>query len=175
MTPVIEHPALALPITKIFDRIGVDLVFGLPETAEGFKGLLVITEYLTKYPYVVPIKSKTAIEIATHLLNFISLFGPPKEIFSDHGREFLNSVVDQFLHQIGVEHTVTSSYHPRTNGLTERFNQTIIRSLKKHTEDDPMNWDKWIPFVLLAYRSRVHSSNNFTPYELMFGFKMNDL
>ena len=48
LIPVQEQPALALPITGIFDRIGIDLVFGLPETAEGFRGVMVITEYLTK-------------------------------------------------------------------------------------------------------------------------------
>jgi hypothetical protein len=36
------------------------------------------------------------------------------------------------------------------------------------------NWTAWIPFCLLAYRTRVHSSSKFTPYELMFGRKIND-
>jgi hypothetical protein len=92
-----NHPALALPITGIFDRIGIDCVFGLPETNDGFKGILVITEYLTKYPYAIPLKSKTAREIAGHLFTYISLFGPPKEILSDQGKEFLNEVVDEVL------------------------------------------------------------------------------
>jgi hypothetical protein len=39
-----DHPARALAITGIFDRVGIDLVFGLPETQEGFKGIIVITE-----------------------------------------------------------------------------------------------------------------------------------
>jgi hypothetical protein len=46
-----DHTAMALPVTGLFDRIGLDCVFGLPETAEGHIGLLVITEYLSKYPY----------------------------------------------------------------------------------------------------------------------------
>ena len=73
-----EHPANAIEPTGIFDRIGIDLVLGLPETKEGYKGILVITEYLSKYPYAVPIKSKTAVEIAENLFQYISLFGPPK-------------------------------------------------------------------------------------------------
>ena len=78
-----EHPAKALEVSGIFDRIGMDLTFGPPTTTEGYNGLLVITEYLTKYPYAVPIKSKTADEIAEKLLVYISLFGPPKTILSD--------------------------------------------------------------------------------------------
>ena len=167
-----EHPALSLPVTEIHDRIGIDCVFGLPLTKEGFKGLLVITEYLTKYPHAVPIKSKTAAEIAQELFKYISIFGPPKEILSDQGREFLNEMVDTMLTLIGTDHRVTSAYHPRTNGLTERFNKTLVSTLKKHTEENTENWPQWIPYCLLAYRSRVHSSTGYTPFELMFGRQM---
>jgi hypothetical protein len=52
-----EHPAIAIPIHKIMERIGIDLAFGLPLAVEGFHGVLVIIEYLSKYPYAVPIKS----------------------------------------------------------------------------------------------------------------------
>ena len=54
----VHSPAKALSIQTIFDRIAIDLVLGLPETNTGYKGILVITEYLTKYPYAVPIRSK---------------------------------------------------------------------------------------------------------------------
>ena len=73
-TPILDHPALSLPITQILDRIGIDLVFGLPKTEKGFVGVMVITEYLTKYPYAVPIKSKSAVEIGSELFKFIALF-----------------------------------------------------------------------------------------------------
>ena len=168
-----EHPAKALKVNGIFDRIGMDLTFGLPTTQEGYNGLLVITEYLTKYPYAVPIKSKTAEEIAEKLLVYISLFGPPKTILSDQGTEFNNAVVDRLIKATGVEKRITSAYHPRTNGLTERFNYTFVEALRKFTSEDNENWPKWVPFVLMAFRSRTHSTTGFTPFELMFGRKMN--
>ena len=40
------------------------------------------------------------------------------------------------LKNIGVEHRVTSAYNPRTNGLTERMNQSLITALRKHVETD---------------------------------------
>ena len=169
----LSHPALALEVDSIYDRIGLDLVLGLPQTAEGYIGILVITEYLSKYPYAVPIRSKTAEEIARHLLTFISMFGPPKIILTDQGREFCNSVVENLISNIGVEHKVTSAYNPRTDGQTERFNQTLIEALRKHSETNPTNWHLWLPFVLMAYRSRVHSVTKMSPYELMFGRPMN--
>ena len=168
-----EHPAKALNVNGIFDRVGMDLTFGLPVTKEGFNGLLVITEYLTKYPYAVPIKSKTAEEIAEKLLVYISLFGPPKTILSDQGTEFNNAVVDKLVKATGVERRITSAYHPRTNGQTERFNYTFVEALRKYASEDNENWPKWVPFVLMAFRSRIHSTTGYTHFELMFGRKMN--
>ena len=90
---ILEHPAMAIEPTGIFDRIGIDLVFGLPETNENYRGILVITEYVSKYPYAVPIRSKTAEEVAQHLFQYISIFGPPKILQSDQGTEFNNKLV----------------------------------------------------------------------------------
>ena len=170
--PAMENSAQSLPVGALFDRIGIDLVFGLPTTEDGYKGILVITEYLSKYPYAVPIRTKSAKEVAGCLWKYISLFGPPCEMLSDQGTEFLNETVEQLCKGFGIDRRVTSAYNPRTNGLTERFNATLIQSLRKQAEEEPLKWDKWLPLVLLAYRSRVHSSTGFTPFELMFGRNM---
>ena len=171
--PILEHMAQALPINGIFDRIGLDLVLGFPQTESGYTGILVIIEYLSKYPYAVPIRTKSAHEIARKLFTYITLFGPPKTILTDQGKEFCNKIFDSLSTMAGVEHTITSPYQPRTNGLVENFNKTIVNAIKKHTEKDKSQWDKWIPYVLMAYRSRIHSITKFSPFELMFGRKMN--
>ena len=166
-------PAQALPVKGIFDRIGIDLVLGLPLTVDGYKGILVITEYLSKFPYAVPIRSKTADEIAEKLWTYISIFGPAKEIISDNGSEFINKVIDRLLAFSGIERRITSKYSPATNGLTERFNATLIKSLSKHAYENPQNWPEWLPFILLSYRTRVHSITGFTPFFLCFGRECN--
>jgi len=171
---IMDHPAKALPITGMLDRVGMDLVFGLPETSSGYKGILVITEYLSKYPYAVPIRSKTAEEMAEKLFIYISLFGPPKELLSDQGKEFLNQIIENLSKIAGIERRVTSPYNPRTNGLTEKFNHTLVNALRKHAEEDPLNWPSWLPYVLLAYRCRIHTITGQTPFFLMFGREMNE-
>ena len=71
-----------------------------------------------------------------------------------------------------MEHRITSGYRPQTNGLTKKFNATLISSLKKRAEGDSLEWHRWLPWVLMCYHSKVHSSLNFTPFELMFGQRM---
>ena len=93
--PMESHPAKAIKVNNIFDRVGIDLVFGFPESTDGYVGVCVITEYLTGRPYVKPIKSKTAEEIASIFWEYCCLFGPPKSILSDQGNEFCNSVLEK--------------------------------------------------------------------------------
>jgi hypothetical protein len=163
----LNHPAIALKVTGLFDRVGIDLTFGLPESSEGYIGVMVITEALSKFPWAKPIRSKSAKEIANILKEYICIFGAPKSIVSDRGTEFNNEIIDTMLKNLGVEHRVTSSYNPRANGLTERANQSLISALRKHVETDHLSWPHWLDWVLFAYRTRVHSSTNFSPFEIL--------
>jgi hypothetical protein len=63
----------------------------------------------------------------------------------------------------------TSPYNPRANGQTERTNQTLIRILVKHCDENPENWPESLQVTLLAYNTSIHSSTQKTPFELMFG------
>lgn len=69
----VEMNSLARPtiVSGIVTKVGMDLVTGFPENDDGYIGCLVLTEYLSKYPDVYPIKSKTAEEIADCLLDYI--------------------------------------------------------------------------------------------------------
>ena len=62
--PALYHKASAIEVLGVFDKIMIDVVFGLPITKDGYIGVLCIIERLTKYPCVYPIKSKTMSEMA---------------------------------------------------------------------------------------------------------------
>ena len=165
----LSHPAIAIKVNQIGDRIGIDYSFGYLITKEGFIGILVITEYVTKFIYIKAVKSKSALETAIILWAYMCIFGPPKEILSDMGTEFNNKVVDALIKNVGADHRVTSAYNPRTNGQTERANQTIITAIRKFADEKNEDWVNWIDFVALAYNTRIHTSTKFSPFELMYG------
>lgn len=91
---------------------------------------------------------------------------------NDQGPEFNKSLIESIKNAIGVEHILTSRYNPRAIGQVERFNQTLMEALRKHAENDRSNLHLWLPYVLMAYRTRIHSATGFTPFELMFGRQM---
>ena len=56
------------------------------------------------------------------------------------------------------------------NGMVERVNRTLLAMLSKYLEtSDHDKWDEHLPLLMLGYRSQVHRSLGFSPYELMFG------
>ena len=68
---------------------------------------------------------------------------------------------------LGVKGIRTSLYHPQTDGLVEKFNQTLKGMLRKTAQDEGKDWDKMIPYVLFAYRDAPQSSTEFLPFELL--------
>jgi hypothetical protein len=169
----LNHKAMALQVDGVFDLLVLDYVFGFPMTDRGNIGLLNAMIYSIDFPFSWPIKSKEARETVTCLWEYIALCGPPKAILTDQGKEFNNKLVDELLKWTGVDRKVTSAYSPRTNGKAERFNQTMTEALRKLAECDPSNWDLHVPFLLLSYRSKVHTRTGFTPFRLLFGTEMN--
>ena len=95
-------------------------------------------------------------------------FGCVKVVISDQGREFVNKLNKELFHLTGTDHCISSAYHPQTNGLVERFNQTIQRALVKLIRKEQDDWDMYTDGVLFGYRTSVQKSTKQSPFELMF-------
>ena len=93
----------------------------------------------------------------------------PNRVQSDQGREFINSLNDKLFKLTGVQHIISAAYHPQTNGLDERFNQTLQRALFKMVNKNKNQWDKFLDSVLFAYRTSRQASTKYSPFFLMFG------
>lgn len=63
----------------------------------------------------------------------------------------------------------TTVNHPQTDGLVERFNQTLKQMLRRVADEDKSDWDKMLPYVLFGIREVLQASTGFTPFELLFG------
>ena len=74
---------------------------------------------------------------------------------------------------LGTVKTKTTPYHPRSDGLVERFNRTLLAMLAMFVSQEHDNWDDLLPFMMLAYNTTVHTSTGFTPYRLVFGDECN--
>lgn len=157
-------------ITTPFKRIAMDIVGPLEKSSAGYQYILVVCDYATRYPEAFPLRSITTPKLISALVQLFSRLGIPEEILTDQGTNFTSRLMGQLQRELGITALKTTPYHPETDGLTERFNQTIKRMLKKFVSDTGKDWDKWLPFLLFAYREVPQASTGFSPFELLYGW-----
>ncbi|KAL0147152.1 hypothetical protein M9458_057676, partial [Cirrhinus mrigala] len=147
MTPP-PSPLIPLPIIEVpFEHIGLDLVGPLPKSARGHEHILVIVDYASRYPEEVPLRKATAKAIAQELFLLASHIGIPAEILTDQEIPFMARLMADLCRLLRVKQLKTVEvYHPQTDGLVERFNQTLKQMLRRVAVEDKQDWDLMIPY-----------------------------
>ena len=69
----------------------------------------------------------------------------------------------------GIKQTKTTPYHPMGNGLSERFNRTLLSMVGTLTNEKKKAWPRYLPDLVMAYNSSTHESTGYSPYFMMFG------
>lgn len=90
-------------------------------------------------------------------------------MLTDMGSQFTSTLMKEVSRLISIKQLTTTPYHAMCNGLVEIFNGTLKQMLKKTCVDRPVDWDKYIPAVLFAYREVPQESLGFSPFELVYG------
>lgn len=152
------------------DKIAIDIVGPLPMSNHGNEYIMVVTDYFTKWVEAYPLENHTAQAVADKLVTeFISRFGVPNSIHTDQGREFESVLFGCMCDLLDIDKTRTTPYRPQSDGLVERFNQTLQQLLAILVNEQRSDWDDHIPFVLMAYRASQQQSTKCSPNLLMFG------
>eukprot|EP00171_Calliarthron_tuberculosum_P021568 IDg21568t1 len=74
-------------------------------------------------------------DVSMDLLAFA--YGISKTVLTDNEKKFNAKFLQQVYRILGVKPQFTTTYHLKSNGQTERFNRTIISSLKRFIADHP--------------------------------------
>src|SRR5216117_2346329 len=158
-----------IEVGEPFERIGIDFVGPLERTKRRNRYILVVTDYLTKWPEAKAMKEATAENVVKFIYEgIICRHGCPKIILSDRGTHFRNKLVEELCEKFEIKHKLSAPYHPQTNGLVERFNRTLCESLAKVSEKENQ-WDEHIEQVLFAYRTTKHATTKKTPFFMTYG------
>jgi hypothetical protein len=171
------QPYRQVYVGTIFERFCIDYVGPFPETDSGNKFILLAVECFSRYPIAIATKSADATTAASFLYTHIFChYGPPTELLSDNGKHFTSLILDNFLQIIKTKHVFTTPYRPNVNGMAEKINGVIVKSLKKTIYGlQQKNWDDYLNSILYAYRTKCHSSLRLSPFELMYGTTPNSM
>ena len=166
-------PHKPLPIPEMPNtRVHMDLFGPLTCGSEGHKYVMVMTDALTRYAEMVPIRNKEAGTVADALYaGWICRHSVPKEIVSDRGKEFHNQVMRYLLEKLGIEIKLCAVAHPQANAHVEIINKSIANYMKAMMDTQATDWVPLLAPMQFAYNNRVHESTMHTPFFLMHGYE----
>ena len=166
IAPVQKSDTIVAP----FYKIAIDIIGPMTTTKSSQnRFVLMIVDMATRWVEAIPLRDITSERICNSLLSVFTRYGFPSVILSDNGTQFVSQITNAFNRMLEISQVFSARYHPQSNGCIERLNQTIKLMLKKVTVDKPAEWDIYLPMVLFAYRSSIHQSTGFTPFEMLFG------
>lgn len=129
-----------------------------------------VSDYFTKWTEAYPLKNIESQTVAKVLVEqFFCKYGVPEIVHSDQGRQYESRLFKDMCELLGIKKTRTTAFHPKSDGMVERFNKTLATMLSAYVSDYQQDWDKKLPYVLMAYRSSQHESTGYTPNMLMMG------
>jgi transposase InsO family protein len=132
---VTKQPAAPLqkfPVpSKRFSHVHVDLVGPLLSSEDGHVYLLTIIDRSTRWVEAIPLKNMEATTCAEHFVSgWVSRFGVPATVTTDRGTQFTSSTWAALCSQLGMEHILTTAFHPQANGMVERVHRQIKDALR---------------------------------------------
>ena len=163
-----RQPLRKFPVPdKPFDTVSMDLIGPLKLTSRGHRYILVVTDFLTRYVSVKPLVNKSADVVAEALWEVFCEHGSPSSMYSDSGSEFRNAILAEMAKNFKIKHLRVAVYHPASNGLCERKNQSIISVLKCFM--DLEEWDRVLYTTQLSVNAAYCRSLGDSPFFLLKG------
>ena len=162
------HP-LPVPDSRC-DSVAIDFIGPLP-VDDGYDCILTLTDRLGSDIRIIPTTcSLTAQELAEIFFReWYCENGLPLEIVSDRDKLFVSHFWKALHELTGVKLKMSSSYHPETDGASERSNKTVIQCIRFAVERDQRGWAKTLPKVRFDIMNTVNISTGYSPFQLRFG------
>jgi transposase InsO family protein len=154
-----QKPAGLLQPLKVpdwkWDQIHMDFIIRLPKTKSGYDSIWVVVDCLTKVAHFILVKTTyTSAKFADiYMKRIVCLRGVPKSIVSDRGTQFTSHFWKQLHESLGTRLEFSTTFHPQTDGQTERVNQILEDMLRACALDYGSSWDDNLPYAEFSYNN----------------------
>ena len=96
-------------------------------------------------------KGISAADVAKYFVNdWVFQYGPLTELISENGGCFTSKFFLNVCSILSIKNNFTTTYHPQANGQVERYNRTILATLRTYVADHPKDWDLYTDALTYA-------------------------
>lgn len=171
----VKYPGKLQPLpVPVFawTHISMDFVEGLP-TSDHKNMILVVVDRFTKFAHFIAMKHPINVRTVakSFIDNIFKLHGLPTVIVTDRDKIFTSHLWQDLFKALGVKLHMSTSYHPQTDGQTERVNQCLENYLRCMAFAQPKKWHSWLSMAEWWYNTSFHTSLKMTPFQALYGFK----
>jgi len=147
----------------------MDFITDLPPSKSNgvvYDSILIFVDRFTKMSHYVPTSATLSAEAfaEVYLHEIVCLHGVPDSIMSDCGPIMVSKYWNSFAHHLSTKISLSTAFHPQTNGQTERQNQTLEQYLRMYCCLEQDDWSSWLPTAEFAYNDSAHESTGITPF-----------
>uniref|UniRef100_A0A8C7YBJ2 Gypsy retrotransposon integrase-like protein 1 n=1 Tax=Oryzias sinensis TaxID=183150 RepID=A0A8C7YBJ2_9TELE len=134
--------------SRPWSHIALDFVTGLPPS-QGNSVILTVIDRFSKMAHFIPLAQlPSATETAQVLVHQVFRHhGIPLDIVSDRGPQFVSQVWKAFCSALGATVSLTSGYHPQSNGQAERANQELEAALHCLAAQNDKDWSQYLVWI----------------------------
>ena len=160
-----------LPVpSRPWESVSMDFITGLPRVGE-HDAILVVVDRFSKYSTFIPMPKLSSSEDTAKAFfkNVVKYWGVPRSIVSDRDGRFLGTFWAELFRLLGSRLDMSTSYHPQTDGQTERFNSLLEEYLRHFISSSQKNWASLLDVAQFCFNSQRSSSTNKSPFEIVTG------
>ena len=150
----------------------MDFVGPFPTSEGGHDFLWVIMCRLTNLVHLVPVNVTVRVRDLAwmYIREVVRLHGLPRSIVSDRDPRFTSRFWQEVHRLLGTRLLMSTSFHPQTDGATERQIRNVNQILRSMVKPDQSDWEDHIALAEFAINSSVSASTGFAPFELTYGY-----
>jgi hypothetical protein len=96
---------------ELFDVWGIDYMGSFPKSGDA-EYILVASDYVSKWLEALPCRAADSKHAKMFYEVIFPRFRTPRLVISDGGSHFIDKTFQKFLAEYGVQHNITTPYHP---------------------------------------------------------------
>jgi len=148
----------------------MDIITDLPKSEEN-DAILIVIDRLTKMAHFLQCTKEMSARQFSELFmrEIFRLHGLPKDIITGRGSIFTSDLWDETTKQLGIERSLSTAFHPQTDGQTELTNSTLEQYLRAYVNYQQDNWKELLPLGEFAYNNGYQESIKRIPFFANYG------